>query len=338
MQSAFLIILCFGFGSCFDAIPPPSGSYNVEKPQLSVEDGLRGLPPRFLDRLGRLLRVNMSISQDIVTEIIAKAQNLKPYTTPEAPYNDPNNDSANWNYPPATDSLRNIFGTLNWSQANLCEKLIGGFAGDIIIVPALRANEVSYIGGSIASFIGSKIGIVVIMASLVLNGALAIWLIASTACCFMHQKKKNSLKQNLRESAPSSRYSTIRRTRRRVPAFSDDSAAPDQNGNGCGWLRRVFRCHDRSESETDTLEISAPRAPMESSDDQRVGMEMENIAIRDPTPPPAAPPRNSPPVITNEPYANISVNRGLQGLSSPLSVPPSPPPPNPFGRDADKRK
>ena len=270
-----------------------------------------------------------------------KLKDLKPYTTPETPINDTKNESASWNYPPATDSLRNIFGTSNWSRTNLCEKLIGGFAGDIIIVPALRANEVSYIGGSIASFIGSKLGIMVMMASLVLNGALTIWVIASTGCCFMHQKKKNSLKRNLRGSAPSSHYSTIRRTRRRLSNPSDDSTVQDHSGNGCEWFRRVFRCQNRSESETDTLEISAPRVPLESSDDQRLGMEMDNIAIRDPTPTPVAPPRNSPnspPVMSIEPYANVSANRGLQGLSSPLSVPPSPPPPNPFGRDADKRK
>ena len=341
MQLAFLIILGVGFGSCFDRVPPPSESFNAEKSPVTVEDGLMGLSPVFLEHLGRLLRLsNLSNSQDIVDGIIAKTQNLKPYTKPKTPNIDPKNDSVSWNYPPATDTLRKILGTSNWTKSNLCEKLIGGFEGDIIIVPALRANEVSYIGGSIASFIGSKIGIMVMMLSLILNGALTIWVIASTGCCFMHQKKKNYLKKNLRGSAPSSHYSTIRRARRRASTISDDSKVRDQSGNGCGWFGRVFLCQSRSDSETDTLEISAPRAvPMESSDDQRMGVEMENIAIRDPpTPPPAAPPRNSPPAIASDPYANISANKGLQGLSAPLTVSSSSPPPNPFGRDTEKRK
>ena len=109
-----------------------------------------------------------------------------------------------------------------------------------------------------------------------------------------------------------------------------DNTKPEQHG--CvTWIKSVFRCDSRSETESDTIEISAPRAQtLDSSDDQRLGMEMANVAIRDPSPSPVAPPQNIP-QLTNEPYANMTfINRGL------LTVPPpSPPPPNPFGREAD---
>ena len=322
---AFSLLLFAGFGACYDKVPPPSDPTSSERPPLSIEEQLRALPPRFLDRIGRLARVNMSETKDVVDEIIAKAQNLPPYTTPKTS-NDTDIDlESTWNYPPAMESFRKIFGTSNWSQSDLCKKLIGGFRGDIIIVPALRANEVSYIGGSIAAFIGSKIGIMVIMGSLVMNGALSIWLLGSTACCFMHRRKKNSLKRTVRESAPSSRFSTMRR-HRRVATCSDKSSNDQAN---CGdWFTTMFRCStDRTESEAETIEMPN-RAIMDSSDEQRV-----DVDVRDDSSAPAAPPRNSPPGATDH-YSNISI---CQAMSSPLPAPPSPPS-NPFDRAAVKRK
>ena len=259
---------------------------------------------------------------DLVRGIIAKAQEppTRPSAMPSSAASSVTSDI--WSYPSATESLRSIFGTTtNLSRSDLCEMLMGDFKADIIIVPAIRADEVSFIGGAVANFIGSKVGIVVIMVSLVLNGALAIWLVASMVCCMTNQKKKNTLKRNIRDSAPSSRYATIRRRHRQVPM-------PDQSGCEL-WMKKLFRCN--SETESDTLEISAPRTQtLDSSDDQRLGMEMANIAIRDPSP--IAPPRNNP-QPSNEPYANI-VNRGFVTVT-----PPSPPPPNPFGQEAvDKPK
>ena len=324
---AFLLLLFVGCGTCYDAVPPPSDPKSSERPPLSIKEQLRALPPLFLDRMGRLARVNMSENNDIVDEILAKAMDLSPYTTPSTPNDTKIETESSWNYPPAMESFRHIFGTSNWSQADLCKKLIGGFQGDIIIVPALRANEVSYIGGSIASFIGSKLGVMVIMGSLVMNGALTIWMLGSTACCFMHRKKKNTLKRVVRESVPSSRYSTIRRTHRRAPTCSKKSVVEQSS---CDWISKMFRCTDRTESEAETIEMPN-RAILDSSDEQRLDVDVQDIS-----PAPAAPPRNSPPGATDH-YSNISIRQGLQGLSSPLPTPPSPPP-NPFGRDATKRK
>ena len=339
--SIILILILFGsqYGWCFDTFPEESQS---PKPPTTIEDGLKLLPPKFITRVATLLHMNTSrkSEMDLVRGIIAKAQDLSTPSPPMpsvAPTEAPSATSDFWSYPSAANSLRDIFGTTtNLTRSDLCEMLMGDFKADIIIVPAIRADEVSFIGGAVANFIGSKVGIVVIMVSLVLNGALVIWLAASMVCCLTNRKKKNSLKRNIRDSAPSSRYSTIRRQRRREPMFTDNTKPEPLD---CvTWIKKIFRCHDsRSETESDTMEISAPRAQiLDSSDDQRLGVEMANVAVRDPSPPspsPVAPPRNIP-QLTNEPYANMTfINRGL--LTTPKVSPPSPPPPNPFGREAN---
>ena len=224
---SLILILVTGCGrvSCFDKMPKQPSSGSQSTTPKSIVEMLRELPPAFVNRLANLLRVNTTHSGDLVKEIIKKAQDLTT-TTPlpsATPTTLPKDEAFKWSYPPAIDSLRKIFGTkANLTKADLCEKLMGDIVADIIIVPAMRADEVSFIGGSVSSFIGSQLGIVVIMVSLVLNGALAIWLIASTVCCMVNRKKKNSLKKDIRVSAPSSRYSTIRRTRRRIPSFDDN--------------------------------------------------------------------------------------------------------------------
>ena len=189
----FSIILCGSqYGSCFDTFPDKTESQSPKPP--TIEDGLKQLPPLFITKLANLLHMNTTkkSEMDLVRGIIAKAQDLTSPPPPMpsiAPSNARSDTSDIWSYPSAADSLRNIFGTTtNLTRSDLCEMLMGDFVADIIIVPAIRADEVSFIGGAVANFVGSKVGIVVIMVSLVLNGALVIWLVASMVCCLTNRK------------------------------------------------------------------------------------------------------------------------------------------------------
>ena len=151
-----LILLESRYGWCFDTFPDESQS--VKPP--TIEDGLKSLPPLFINKLAKLLHMNTTrkSEMDLVRGIIAKAQ--EPSTRPSAmPSSAPSVTSDMWSYPSALESLRSIFGTTtNLSRSDLCEMLMGDFKADIIIVPAIRADEISFIGGAVANFIGSKGG------------------------------------------------------------------------------------------------------------------------------------------------------------------------------------